>query len=60
MANFTKVKSGKRAEYYILSMLLKEGFDCYIPVCDDDGVDIVIRINDRKFISLQIKLQQKI
>lgn len=59
MANITKIKAGKRAEYYILSMLLKENYDCYMPVSDDDGVDIVVRLNDKKFISLQIKSTTK-
>lgn len=59
MANITKIKAGKRAEYYILSMLLKENYDCYIPVSDDEGVDIVVRLNDKKFISLQIKSTTK-
>lgn len=46
---------GKRIEYYIIGLMLKEGLDCYVPLVDDDGIDCVIRKNDGKFIEIQIK-----
>ena len=33
-------------EYYLIGLMLKEGLDCYIPMVDDDGIDVVIRKND--------------
>ncbi len=46
---------GKRIEYYIIGLMLKEGLDCYVPLVDDDGIDCVIRKKDGKFIEIQIK-----
>ena len=46
---------GKRMEYYLIGLMLKEGLDCYIPMVDDDGIDVVIRKNDGNFIAVQIK-----
>ena len=46
---------GKRIEYYIIGLMLKEGLDCYVPLVDDDGIDCVIRKNDGNFIEIQIK-----
>jgi len=50
---------GKRIEYYIIGLMLKEGLDCYLPMVDDDGIDVVIRRNDNEFISVQIKARSK-
>jgi penicillin-binding protein-related factor A (putative recombinase) len=35
--------------------MLKEGIDCYVPLVDDFGVDLVIRKKDGSFIEVQIK-----
>ncbi len=50
---------GKRIEYYIIGLLLKEGLDCYVPLVDDDGIDVVIRKQDGSFIEVQIKARSK-
>lgn len=50
---------GKRIEYYIIGLMLKEGLDCYIPLVDDDGIDVVIRKQDGSFIEVQIKARSK-
>ena len=50
---------GKRMEYYIIGLMLKEGIDCYVPLVDDDGIDIVIRKQDGSFIEVQIKARSK-
>jgi len=34
---------GKRIEYYIIGLMLKEDIDCYVPLVDDDGIDVVQR-----------------
>ena len=46
---------GKRMEFYLIGKMLKEGLDCYIPLVDDDGIDVVVRRNDGSFIEVQIK-----
>ena len=50
---------GKRMEYYIIGLMLKEGLDCYVPLVDDDGIDLIIRKNDNTFIEVQIKARSK-
>lgn len=46
---------GKRIEYYIIGLMLREGLDCYVPLVDDDGIDCVVRQNNGHFIEVQIK-----
>ena len=46
---------GKRIEHYLIGQMLKEGLDCYIPLVDDDGIDVVIRKNECEYIEVQIK-----
>jgi hypothetical protein len=46
---------GKRMEYYVLGLMLKEGIDLYVPLVDDFGIDTIIRKPDGTFIELQIK-----
>jgi len=46
---------GKRIEYWVIGLLLKEGFDVFVPLVDDDGVDALIRGPNGKIIELQIK-----
>ena len=41
---------GKRMEYWIIGLMLKEGIDVYIPLVDDDAIDAVIRRADGSFI----------
>ena len=50
---------GKRMEYWIIGRLLKEGFDVYVPLVDDDAIDAVIRRSDGSFITVQIKARSK-
>ena len=50
---------GKRIEFYIIGLMLKEGLDCYIPLVDDDAIDVVIRKPDGNFIEVQIKARSK-
>lgn len=46
---------GKRIEYYLVGRMLKEGLDCYMPLVDDDGIDVVIRKHNGEYIEVQIK-----
>lgn len=46
---------GKRIEYWIVGLLLKEGFDVYMPLVDDHAVDAIIRRPDGSIAELQVK-----
>jgi len=50
---------GKRMEYYVISKMLKEGLDVYIPLIDDFGIDAIIRKQDGSFVEIQIKARSK-
>jgi len=50
---------GKRIEYWIIGLMLKEGLDVYVPLVDDDAIDAVVRRNDSSFITVQIKARSK-
>ncbi len=46
---------GKRQEYVVVAELLKRGFDVYMTLVDDQGIDCVISIDDQTYIDFQIK-----
>jgi hypothetical protein len=46
---------GKRIEYWVIGLMLKEGLDVYVPLVDDFGVDAIIRKEDGTIIEVQIK-----
>jgi hypothetical protein len=46
---------GKRIEYWVIGLLLKDGFDVFVPLVDDDGIDAIIRHENGRKIDLQIK-----
>jgi hypothetical protein len=46
---------GKRIEYYVIGLMLKEGLDVYLPIVDDDAIDAVIKKRDGSFVEVQIK-----
>jgi hypothetical protein len=50
---------GKRIEYWIIGLMLKEGLDVYVPLVDDDAIDAVVRRADGSFITVQIKARSK-
>jgi len=50
---------GKRIEYWIVGLMLKEGLDVYLPLVDDDAIDAVIRRSDGSFTTVQIKARSK-
>jgi hypothetical protein len=39
--------------------MLKEGLDLYLPLVDDDAIDVVICRPDGKFVTVQIKARSK-
>ncbi len=50
---------GKRAEYFIIAQMLNEGLDCFVPLVDDEGIDVVVKKDDHTFIMVQIKARSK-
>jgi hypothetical protein len=42
-------------EYNLIGKMLMEGLDCYVPLVDDHGVDLVIKKENGVFIEVQIK-----
>ena len=50
---------GKRMEYYVISKMLEQGLDVYIPLIDDFAIDAIVRKKDGSFIELQIKARSK-
>jgi hypothetical protein len=50
---------GKRMEYFVISKMLEQGLDVYIPLIDDNAIDAVIRKHDGTFIEVQIKARSK-
>lgn len=49
----------KRIEFWIISRMLKQGIDVYVPLIDDQAADAIIRIPDGSFIEVQIKAKSK-
>ena len=50
---------GKRIEYWVVGLMLKQGLDVYLPLVDDDGIDAVIKRPDGSFVEVQIKARSK-
>ena len=50
---------GKRIEYWIIGLMLKEGLDVYVPLVDDDAIDVVVNKPNGSFVEVQIKARSK-
>ena len=50
---------GKRIEYWVVGLMLKQGLDVYLPLVDDNAIDAVIKRPDGSFIEVQIKARSK-
>jgi hypothetical protein len=50
---------GKRQEYSAVAELLKRGFDVYMTLVDDKGIDCVVRLDQRRYVDVQIKARSK-
>lgn len=50
---------GKRIEYFVVGLMLKEGLDVYLPIVDDDAIDAVIKRPDGSFVEVQIKARSR-
>lgn len=50
---------GKRIEFYVIGLMLKQGLDVYLPLVDDDAIDAVVKKTDGSFVEVQIKARSK-
>lgn len=50
---------GKRIEYWIIGLMLKENMDVYVPLVDDHAVDAIVRRKDGSNALVQIKARSK-
>ena len=50
---------GKRMEFYVIGLMLKEGLDIYLPLVDDNGIDAVVKKPDGSFVEIQIKARSQ-
>lgn len=50
---------GKRIEYYVIGLMLKQGLDVFLPMVDDDAIDAVIKKPDGNFVEIQIKARSE-
>lgn len=59
MATSTKFRHsagfGKRIEYWIIGLMLKEGMDVYVPLVDDHAVDAIVKRKYGSIAQVQIK-----
>ena len=46
---------GKRQEYSVIAELLKRDFDVYMTLVDDQGIDCVVRLDETRYVDVQIK-----
>ncbi len=50
---------GKGVEHLIMAKLMKEGFDVYLTLIDDIGIDCIIRLSKTRYLDIQIKASSK-
>ncbi len=53
------VSLSKRIEFWIISQMLKQGIDVYVPLIDDQATDAIIRLLDGSFIEIQINAKSQ-
>jgi hypothetical protein len=46
---------GKRQEYTAIAALLRRGFDVYMTLVDDQGIDCIVRLDEHRYVDIQIK-----
>lgn len=50
---------GKRQEYRVIAELLRRGFDIYLTLVDDQGIDCVLRLDESRYLDIQIKARSE-
>lgn len=46
---------GKRMEFWVIGEMLRRGFDVYIPLVDDRGVDAVVRLQSGVYVQIKAR-----
>jgi hypothetical protein len=55
LMNKNSILTGKQFEYHVISKMLAEGMELYVPVADVNGIDLLIRKPNGKLAEIQIK-----
>ncbi|MBR5034412.1 MAG: hypothetical protein IKX71_03820 [Bacteroidales bacterium] len=55
----SKVSFGKAIEYKVASEMVREGFDVYLPIADDHGVDLIAKTPLGNIVEVQVKALAK-
>lgn len=55
----SKISFGKSIEYKVVSEMLQEGYDIYLPVADDHGVDLIAKTPRGNIVEVQVKASFK-
>ncbi|MBQ6821021.1 MAG: hypothetical protein IJQ93_13995 [Bacteroidales bacterium] len=55
----SKITFGKAIEYKVVSEMMREGFEVYLPTADDHGVDLIARTINGNIVEVQIKALSK-
>ena len=58
-SNISSASFGKRQEYRAIAELLGRGHDVYMTLVDDKQIDCVLRINENRYLDIQIKARSK-
>jgi hypothetical protein len=51
---------GKRIEFFVIGLMLKQGLDVYLPLVDDNAIDAVVKRPDGRFVEVQIKARSSV
>lgn len=54
-AHISSASFGKRQEYRAIAELLGPGYDVYMTLVDDKQIDCVLRVNENRYLDIQIK-----
>ena len=46
---------GKRQEFGAIAELLRRGYDVYVTLVDDQGIDCIVRQGPRRYFDVQIR-----
>ena len=55
----SKLSFGKSIEYKVASEIVREGFDVYLPIADDHGVDLIAKTHTGNIVEIQVKALSK-
>jgi len=54
-SELNKLQVGQLGEYWTKILLTMNGLDIYTTEVDNKGIDFIVRLNDEKFIDIQVK-----